>query len=167
MPRLTGLRTRPATVNDAAAIAEIYNQGIAERVATFETEPRTPAQIVDWFKTGHLVVVAESETAGPGRLRLGFPLQRPVLLCRHRRILGLRGAGLSWARGGARGALRPDRSRRRQRFAQAREPGVFGKCGKPRAPQRAWVRGDRDTSPAWTIGWGLARLRDCRAPARA
>jgi len=30
---------------DAVAIAAIYNEGIADRVATFETEPRTPEQI--------------------------------------------------------------------------------------------------------------------------
>jgi len=36
---------RPALPSDAAAIARIYNQGIKDRVATFETEPRTPAQI--------------------------------------------------------------------------------------------------------------------------
>ncbi len=36
---------RLATPADAAAIAIIYNQGIAERIATFETEPRTAAQI--------------------------------------------------------------------------------------------------------------------------
>jgi L-amino acid N-acyltransferase YncA len=35
---------RPATVADAAAIAGIYNEGIAHRIATFETEPRTPGQ---------------------------------------------------------------------------------------------------------------------------
>jgi len=32
-------------VADAAAIARIYNEGIADRVATFETEPRTEADI--------------------------------------------------------------------------------------------------------------------------
>jgi phosphinothricin acetyltransferase len=37
--------TRLAQATDAEAIARIYNQGIAERIATFETEPRTPAQI--------------------------------------------------------------------------------------------------------------------------
>jgi phosphinothricin acetyltransferase len=36
---------RPAVAADAAAIAEIYNQGIEERSATFETAPRTPAEI--------------------------------------------------------------------------------------------------------------------------
>jgi phosphinothricin acetyltransferase len=39
------VRTRLAGVDDAAAIAAIYNEGIADRVATFETEPRTAAQI--------------------------------------------------------------------------------------------------------------------------
>ena len=42
MNRIT---TRLATPGDAAAIAAIYNEGIADRVATFETEPRTPEQI--------------------------------------------------------------------------------------------------------------------------
>jgi phosphinothricin acetyltransferase len=36
---------RLTTPADAAAIATIYNRGIAERIATFETEPRTAAQI--------------------------------------------------------------------------------------------------------------------------
>jgi phosphinothricin acetyltransferase len=39
------MSTRLATPADAAAIARIYNQGIEDRIATFETEPRTPAQI--------------------------------------------------------------------------------------------------------------------------
>jgi phosphinothricin acetyltransferase len=39
------LRTRLATVADAGAIAAIYNEGIADRIATFETEPRTPEQV--------------------------------------------------------------------------------------------------------------------------
>ena len=39
------LRTRLATSADAPAIAAIYNQGIADRIATFETEPRTAPQI--------------------------------------------------------------------------------------------------------------------------
>jgi len=35
--------SRLASLADAAAIAEIYNEGIADRIATFETEPRTAA----------------------------------------------------------------------------------------------------------------------------
>ena len=37
--------TRLAGPDDAAAIARIYNQGIEDRVATFETEPRSPEDI--------------------------------------------------------------------------------------------------------------------------
>jgi len=40
-----GVTVRLATVADAAAIAAIYNEGIADRIATFETEPRTPEQL--------------------------------------------------------------------------------------------------------------------------
>jgi len=36
---------RPAAHADAAAVANIYNQGIADRGATFETTLRTPADI--------------------------------------------------------------------------------------------------------------------------
>jgi phosphinothricin acetyltransferase len=39
------MTTRLATLRDASAIARIYNQGIEERIATFETERRSTAQI--------------------------------------------------------------------------------------------------------------------------
>lgn len=40
-----GFTTRLATSADATCIAAIYNEGIADRMATFETEPRTAEQI--------------------------------------------------------------------------------------------------------------------------
>jgi len=40
------LRARSAELRDAVAIAEIYNQGIDERVATFETEHRTADSVL-------------------------------------------------------------------------------------------------------------------------
>jgi len=40
-----GLSTRLANADDAATIAAIYNEGIADRIATFETEPRTAQEI--------------------------------------------------------------------------------------------------------------------------
>lgn len=43
------LRTRTATKADAGRIAEIYNQGIEHRVATFETELRTVSTVRSWF----------------------------------------------------------------------------------------------------------------------
>ena len=41
---------RLATRSDAAAIAAVYNQGIAGRAATFETSPRSTADIEGWFQ---------------------------------------------------------------------------------------------------------------------
>ena len=38
-------RTRLADLADAEAIARIYNEGIADRLATFETEPRSADDI--------------------------------------------------------------------------------------------------------------------------
>ena len=40
-----GLTARLAAVFDAACITDIYNEGIEDRIATFETEPRTVEQI--------------------------------------------------------------------------------------------------------------------------
>jgi L-amino acid N-acyltransferase YncA len=42
---VTDLAARLATVADAEAIARIHNEGIADRIATFETEPRTAQQV--------------------------------------------------------------------------------------------------------------------------
>jgi len=53
------ITTRPATPADAAAIAKIYNQGIEDRIATFETRPRTPEEITRLVRRVHPIVVAE------------------------------------------------------------------------------------------------------------
>jgi phosphinothricin acetyltransferase len=80
--RPNALSTRLATPEDAAAIAAIYNEGIADRIATFETEPRAAAQITtqlvdkgDRFPT----IVAEHDGrvvawagAGPYRARPAY-----------------------------------------------------------------------------------------------
>lgn len=41
------MRARPFELRDAAAVARVYNQGIAEGNATFETEPRTAEAIAE------------------------------------------------------------------------------------------------------------------------
>jgi L-amino acid N-acyltransferase YncA len=73
MIETTGLRTREATTADASAIAALYNEGIADRIATFETEPRTPAEIAAWFKPGVLIVVSETDAAGAVAFAASFP----------------------------------------------------------------------------------------------
>jgi L-amino acid N-acyltransferase YncA len=57
------LEIRPATAADAAAMAAIYNEGIEDRLATFETRPRTPDEVVVWLGEDLPFLVA---TAGDG-----------------------------------------------------------------------------------------------------
>ncbi len=55
------LTARAATPADAAAITLIYNQGIEDRIATFETEPRAVEDILPWFEHAHAVVAVDDE----------------------------------------------------------------------------------------------------------
>ena len=71
-------RLRPATAADAEAISVIYNQGIEDRLATLETELRTPAERREWLgarSDRHPVIVAEheGELAGWGSLNVFNP----------------------------------------------------------------------------------------------
>ena len=58
------LAARPASLEDAERIAQIYNEGIEDRVGTFETRLRTSADVRAWFDGRHPVVVVESDDAG-------------------------------------------------------------------------------------------------------
>src|SRR3712207_1499338 len=59
-PGRSAVRVRPAYRDDAIEIARIHNQGIEERSATFETEPRRAEQVaVRLSDTGQPFVVAE------------------------------------------------------------------------------------------------------------
>jgi phosphinothricin acetyltransferase len=55
------LRTRAAVPGDAAAIAGIYNDGIEDRVGTFETEHRSAEDVLGWLEAGYPLVVCEDE----------------------------------------------------------------------------------------------------------
>src|SRR5256886_14209214 len=55
------MQLRLATPEDMAAIATIYNQGIEDRVATFETRLRTPQEVEQWFDGTHPIVVLETD----------------------------------------------------------------------------------------------------------
>ncbi|HMH51945.1 MAG TPA: arsinothricin resistance N-acetyltransferase ArsN1 family A [Candidatus Acidoferrum sp.] len=60
--RARALRVRAATADDADAVCRIYNQGIEDRVATLETEPRTPDERLQWLTARgprHPVIIAE------------------------------------------------------------------------------------------------------------
>ena len=77
--KLHGVQVRNATLDDAEAIAEIYNQGIEDRVATYETELRSSEQQQAWLRAvadRYPTIVAEIDGeivdwagAGPYRAR--------------------------------------------------------------------------------------------------
>lgn len=50
---------RVATLEDAEAIARIYNEGIQDRIATFETRRRTVDDVRSWFDGVHPIIVVE------------------------------------------------------------------------------------------------------------
>lgn len=52
--------SRRAAPADAAAIADIYNEGIEDGIATFETRPRTADEVRKWFGTRFPIVVVEN-----------------------------------------------------------------------------------------------------------
>jgi L-amino acid N-acyltransferase YncA len=52
---------RLATLDDAPFLAAIYNEGIEDRVATFETRPRSVDDVRGWFDGRHPVIVVERE----------------------------------------------------------------------------------------------------------
>jgi L-amino acid N-acyltransferase YncA len=51
--------SRPARAADADAIARIYNEGIEDRLATFETDPRNAADVEAWFGDDVPIVVVD------------------------------------------------------------------------------------------------------------
>ena len=61
-PASAALRARPACREDATAITHIYNQGIEDRIGTFETVPRTVEQIEEWFDGAPAFVAVEDES---------------------------------------------------------------------------------------------------------
>lgn len=55
------LQVRPATPRDAEPIAQIYNQGIEDRVATFEAALRSAEDVRAWFDGAHPIMVVEAD----------------------------------------------------------------------------------------------------------
>ncbi len=61
---------RPAAAGDAAAVAAIYNEGIEDRLATFETRPREPEEVAAWLQSGLPFLVAADGDAVLGFARV-------------------------------------------------------------------------------------------------
>src|SRR5690348_4331415 len=88
---------RAASAMDAEAIAAIYNQGIADRIGTFETELRSTQQIEAWFDGQHPIIVVEEKGDIVAFASTSFYRSRPcyagiaefsVYVARNRRGLG-------------------------------------------------------------------------------
>jgi phosphinothricin acetyltransferase len=56
------VKRRLARPDDSSAIATIYNEGIEDRVATFETDPRRAEDIEAWFEEDLPLVVVELDS---------------------------------------------------------------------------------------------------------
>lgn len=143
------MRTRLATAEDAEAIAQIYNQGIEDRVATFETRFRTKEDVLRWFDGVHPIVVAEEEkhvigfgATFPYRSRPCYDGIAEVSLYVNRAARA-RGAGTMMVRALVKGAAEagfwklvsrifPENlgSRRLVKSAGFREVGIYEKHGK-------------------------------------
>jgi phosphinothricin acetyltransferase len=67
---MPALLVRSAVHGDAPAVAAIYNEGIADRIATFETRERTAAEVIPWLDDGlpFLVATLEGELVGFARV---------------------------------------------------------------------------------------------------
>jgi L-amino acid N-acyltransferase YncA len=55
------MRARRATPADAEAIAAIYNEGIEDGIATFETRLRTADDVREWFGDRFPIVAVEND----------------------------------------------------------------------------------------------------------
>ena len=165
--REDGVEIREATLEDAASIAHVYNQGIEDRVATLETALRSAEERTAWLgarTARHPVVVATRGEGGaasgtvlgwaslesvqpPPRLR---PCRRHLGLCRpgaprpgHRRRAPRRTGGqspLAWLSQDGSGGLPLQRSW----DAPLRAPRLSHRRDLPRAGDARWPLGRRD-----------------------
>jgi L-amino acid N-acyltransferase YncA len=78
---MTAIAIRAATDADAAAICLVYNQGIEDRIATLETELRTPEERRRWLAARgprHPVFVAVAQETVVGWSSLNVYNPRPA-----------------------------------------------------------------------------------------
>jgi phosphinothricin acetyltransferase len=81
VPDEPAVTIRDATPTDAVSISRIYNQGIQDRIATLETEERTPEERRAWLLARgprHPVLVAEIDGAMVGWGSLNVFNPRPA-----------------------------------------------------------------------------------------
>jgi GNAT superfamily N-acetyltransferase len=170
MTRQAEAVARLARREDAEAIARIYNQGIEDRVATFETDPRSTADIerlLDDRLGRYPAIIVECDGqvvawAGAGSYR-ARPCYDPIAEHSVYVERGHRGSGIGRV---ALEALCAEAER--LGFLQASEPHLSRERGQPGvASQGRLPRRGRLPSP-WQARRRVARLRHRReAPGRS
>lgn len=65
------MSVRAANAGDSESIAAIHNQGIEERIATFETNPKRAEDVRTLIEGGALVLVCEQDGAVSGFAKVG------------------------------------------------------------------------------------------------
>ena len=98
-PIVMTLSARAASPGDIPAIAEIYNEGIEDRIGTFETRPRSADDVRGWFDGVHPIVVVEDEGGRVVAFASTSAYRSSRVLRRHCRVFGLRGAPRTRTRG--------------------------------------------------------------------
>jgi L-amino acid N-acyltransferase YncA len=79
-PTAAATGVRPASAADADAIAAIYNEAVAERSATFETDPVTTADVAGWLgRDREPVLVADLDGLVAGWARVMASTERCAL----------------------------------------------------------------------------------------
>ena len=149
---------RDATSADAGAIAALYNQGIAERQATFETRPRSPAEIAGWLEPDLPFIVAEMD----GRV-VGFARVSPYSdRCVYEGV-GEHGVYVdAAARGHGVGRSLLDalaRAAEAHGHLQAHQPHLHDQRRQPRRAPRGGIRGGRRAAPPRPPGRRVEGLR--------
>ena len=119
---------RAASPADAEAIARIYNEGIADRVGTFETEARSADDVLGWIEAGYPLVVAEDEAGELGAWASAPPYRahRPAY------------AGVARHRDAATGSSSAASSRRTRRRSGSAARSAFARSGRT-AATRSWT----------------------------
>jgi len=161
---VTDYRVRPATAADADAICRIYNQGIEDRVATLETELRTPEERRRWLANRsprHPVVVAEPTEPrfvgghGGGETEPGRTFVKPPT----------EGSGPAdpWRQGGGETGRAAPLSGHPRKAPAPRTPGAGGgETGPGRTFVRPPTEGSGPAAPVTVVGWGSLNVFNSR-----
>ena len=158
------MKSRSARLEDAADIVRIYNQGIADRTATFETRQRTESEIRAWFDGAHPLLVVEEEGAvvafaatyayRPRACYAGIA-ETSVYVDRAFRRHGA----------GRLAAGSPDRRRRGRRLPETALAHLCGQLGQPPAGRRSGLPRGGNIRKARPTGRRVARRGDRRKTA--